>query len=477
MDSLPGSKICLSDEFHEKIIKKLNDYSVLNENDLNYMKNWDMQISQFHKSRLDMIMRKQYIFLNCMNNYINDNLHKLLQDWEIPNCGMTQYDPIVYNQITEINTQFNKWMKHKNTFHGNADPKKKANRVYSFGTYFKTITILLTTLGNPPKPPIPLSPPWNFTSLELLGTLYGGDYPKENQTPFTTKLSECLKLWAQKEGIVVNVQGKENLKYIYLNDNQHNTVNLFLPSHRSPLPDAMVLGHFDLPHYILFANVASFFSDYKLMSEQITSLSEVIGVGRIRGTENMTPYEKLIQSLKKKISPNVVIYPQGFVPGTGEILPITSAFVEKLLVSLIFNGFRIKIIPISYEVESEFLLDRKDHHGMVYTIKYGLPLESDAVETLVQLQLGSIVDQTVSLIDSLNKMDNDDKVINKLLNHQIHGDGPKYFDDYLLTHWYEHITEYRELDIEELINRVRKRFGFNLYPFLNIILENELDAK
>jgi len=464
----------LSNEFHERIIKKLNNYSVLNETDLKYMKNWNIQTSQFHKNRLDMIMRKQYIFLNCMNNYINDNLHKLLQDWEIPNCGMTQYDPIVYNQINEINTQFNKWMKHKNTFHGNVDPKKKANRVYSFGTYFKTIATLLTTLGKPPKTPISMSPPWNFTSLELLGTLYGNNYPEENQTPFTTNLSKCLKLWAQNEGIVVNVQGKENLINIYLNDNQHNTVNLFLPSHRSPIPDAMVMGHFDLPHYILFANVASFFSDYKRMSETITSLPEVIGVGRIRGTENMTPYKKLIQSLKKKISPNVVIYPQGFVPSTGEILPITSAFVEKLLASLIFNGFRIKIIPVSYEVESEFLFDRKDHHDMVYTIKFGKPLEPGAVETLIGLQLGSIVDQNISLIDGLNKVDNTgNRVINKLLNNQIHGDGLKYFDDYLLTHWYEHITEYRELDIVNLINRVQKRFGFNLTPYLNTILENE----
>ena len=52
------------------------------------------------------------------------------------------------------------------------------------------------------------------------------------------------------------------------------------------------------------------------------------------------------------------------------------------------------------------------------------------------------------------------KLIDKLLNNSIHGDGPKYIDHYLLSHWYDHITEFKELTIEQLIFRVENRFHF-----------------
>ena len=42
-----------ADEFYEKIIEKLNEYEDLNSDDLEYMKNWDIHNSQFHKNRID----------------------------------------------------------------------------------------------------------------------------------------------------------------------------------------------------------------------------------------------------------------------------------------------------------------------------------------------------------------------------------------------------------------------------------------
>jgi hypothetical protein len=221
-------------------------------------------------------------------------------------------------------------------------------------------------------------------------------------------------------------------------------VNLFLPSHRSPIPDALVLGHFDLPHYILFGNPSMFASVPEKLKKIIASLPEFIPVGRIRDEENMTPTQKLIKSLKSGISRNVINYPQGFVPSTGEILPISKVFVDKFLAPLILHGFIVKIYPIAYEIESEFLLNRENHKNMTYTIKYGKPLEFEAVKTLVRLQLGSV---------ALKK-----KNLDNLLSGKISGDGPRYFDHYLLTYWYENIINHKELSYEELIQRANNKF-------------------
>lgn len=452
-----------SDDFYDKIINKLNEDLVLDEDELRFVRIWDKKVSQFHKVRIETIKNKLVHFINLVNNYVNKHLCQFL-DIDIQ-CYQTRFELDICNQIMELNNQFNKWMKYKDTFKEDSEQKQKANRVYAFGNYFKAIANLLTTLGNPPDIPKTMSLPWNFTMLGLLGTLADNAYNYEggNTTPFTSKLSELLKSWAQTEGITVKIEGKENIKYISLNNNKHNIINLFCPSHRSPIPDAMLLGHLNLPHYILCANLGSFLKDHPFLANKIACLPEVIGVGTIRGDKNMTPYEKIILSRKHGISPNVVNYPQGFVPSIGEVLPISPVFVEKLLTALFHNGFLVNIIPIAYEVESEFLFDKKDHTKAIYTIKYGKPLEFNAVKTLVQIQLGTIVNQNNDLCDELAKKDDDGvKLIDKLLSGKIRGNGPKCIDHYLLSFWYDNITEFQELTLVELIYRVNKRFGFNI---------------
>lgn len=433
-----------SDKFYERIIKKLNEDNTLTHDDLEYMIEWDDKVSQFHRIRFETIKYKQTFFLEIIQAYVLNiialNVEKL---------------SLIDKHINELGTQFKKWMDHRDTFQEYSDQKSKADRIYSHSSYFKAVAALMTAIGQPPRIPKPISYSFNFTGLQLLTTIPGNNYSsvQENTTPFTTNLSEYLKSLAIKEGITVKLEGQENLKYIYLNDNEHNVVNLFLPSHRSPVPDAMVLGYLGLPHYILFANLGSTIPDYKLIADRVALLPEVISVGKIKDNDNLKPYDKLIRSLKSKISPNVINYPQGFVPSTGEILSINPVFVEKLLTPLIYNGFFVKVIPISYEVGSEFLLDKPDHQRMEYTIKYGKPLEFEAVKTLVYLQLGSIINPELGLTQ---------KIIDDLLSDKIHGNGPRYFDHYLLSHWYENITDHKELTFEEMIKRAEYRFGFNL---------------
>ena len=436
-----------STNLFDNIINKLNNSVSLNNDDINYLLDWDENVSQFHKIRLEVVKYKQTYFIQIVHAAI---LNFLAKNMDHNNLSL------IDDKINELGTQLKKWMHHKDTFQESIGQQQKANRIYSYSAYFKAVAALKTALGKPPNLPKPISYSFNYAGFQVLNTLFNSSI-QENSTPFTLKLNEYFQSLALQEGITVKLLGQENLKYVHLNDNEHNIVNLFLPSHRSPVPDAIVLGHLNLPHYILFANLGSTIPDYKFISEKISLLPEVISIGRIKNNDNMKPYDKLILSLKNKISPNVINYPQGFVPSTGEVLPINPVFVEKLLVPLIYNKFIVKIIPVSYEVGTEFLFDKPDHQGLEYTIKYGQPLEFNTVKTLVKFQLGSIIDQELDLSETLTK-----ELLDDLLNDRIRGNGPRYFDHYMLTHWYENITEYKELTLEEMIIRAENRLGLNL---------------
>ena len=115
---------------------------------------------------------------------------------------------------------------------------------------------------------------------------------------------------------------------------------------------------------------------------------------------------------------------------------------------------------------------------MTYTAKIGKPIEPNAVECLVKLQLGSIIDQKYDLRFALRQLDSKkNSVMDNLLCNEIHGNGFKFFDHYLMTHWFENITEHTELPLETLISRVEKRFGFNLQPYLKSIINDQLPNK
>jgi hypothetical protein len=41
----------------------------------------------------------------------------------------------------------------------------------------------------------------------------------------------------------------------------------------------------------------------------------------------------------------------------------------------------------------------------------------------------------------------------------LQGDGPKCFDNYMLSFWFDNIVEHKELTYDELVERGNKRFG------------------
>lgn len=458
-------KYSYSDEFYEAIIEKCNNGLRLNDTDLKYIIDWDSKMSKFHKNRLVNIKIKQFEFLDYVHRRVINLVtiyekncmlsDKVNNDCYIPLLSKSTSDnSILIDKKNEVNVLYNKWIEHSNTFQEDSNQKQRAERIYTWSNYFRAVATLLNSLGKTLPTIKPMYPSWSLDNLDLLSsvltTLYNNNYftAKINTTPFTTELSHCLKLWAQQEGVIVNIESAENISLIHHDVTQTPIVNMFLPSHRSPIPDALLMGHLDLPHYILFGNPNMFASCPDMLKNMIVNIPEFIPVGKIKDKNVSSSFEKLVKSLKAGISRNVINYAQGFVPSTGEILPISSVFVNKLLAPLIILGYQVNVYPITYEIESEFLLNKENHQGMVYTIKYGKPIMYNALKELVKIQLGSI---------TLDK-ENLDGLLNGDISGDISDNSPKCVDHYLLTYWYENIVEYPELTTEQLIERANKRF-------------------
>ena len=135
-----------------------------------------------------------------------------------------------------------------------------------------------------------------------------------------------------------------------------------------------------------------------------------------------------------QLSPNVLNYAQGFVPNAGEVLPIHPRFVETMLWPLIKEGYQITVVPVSYEVESEFLLPSGRRSGN-YQVSLLHPIPPESVRRLVEFQL--------------SERDNPSKRV---------------FDEFLLKIWHEAIQKDKELTLQELVERAEYSLGFRFDP-------------
>lgn len=208
----------------------------------------------------------------------------------------------------------------------------------------------------------------------------------------------------------------------------------------------MMMARLGLPHFLIFANPSAFIHN-KFLANQLASVPEFIGVGAAKGQANLTAQDKLFTALKEQLSPNVLNYPQGFVANAGEILPIHAQFVEKLLFPLIVNGYRVNIIPVTYESDSELLAPSRDlGHAAKYIVKIHAPLRSESVEKLVRMQLG------ISDINKECKLARNPFLI---------------LDHLLISIWYESTTINKELTLDDLFQRAQERLAISFKNISN----------
>ena len=443
--------------FYEKIVAPLNKGESFN---FDYLKLWESRNVQLHQARYTLIEKKQHAFIVLthvsLDALVNEHpSKKFLRKFE---------------RLDEI---FRRWADASDAVGEGLDPKTQRERMYAFYDYFKGARELLEDLKLAPDfKPIQgssrlrkfqgvvgagLSGSYIATQLFVRSLYTGVKYlnpfryilPRSwktkirqkllrNTTPLTSELGmpAAFKSLAAMKGYRVHVRGQEILKSLPLQiEPGKKTVNLFLPSHRSDVVDAMVMAHLNLPHFLVFANPSAFVPGI-VLGTMVANLPEFISVGKWRGFGSPTPTDKLISALEAQRSPNVINYPQGFVANAGEILPINASFVEKLLYPLVTRGYDVNIIPISYEIDSHLLSQSGEVDSTEVFATIHPPLTPNAVKTLVEHQMKTAQSDTPA----------------------------RYIDHFLSTLWYENIRDNKELGLNELMRRAEENLGLKFNP-------------
>lgn len=446
------------EQFYNNIIQKLDHNEALDPPAADYLNRWNLTHSRFHTQRLQLVLEKQEYFLRYVQASITvlaeREIQRLENSWSWWwNFFSWRKKSQIESCLRETKIYFNKWNVNKNTLvNENAKQEDRRNRLYAFREHFDAVFRLLRALGRSPQiQRSPSAPKWGVSKV-LAGVVTRNYFPacfpqSPNCTPFTQHLNYFMRNWAEDKDIQMIVQGRENLTEdgIALNFGESGEkpsevsgkvrINLFLPAHRSTTLDAMAMAGLDLPHYLLFANPVSVVG--KRLSGFLANQPEFIGVGPSKGREGLDPLTKVSRALENRLSPNIINYPQGSVSNAGEILPIHTDFVKKLLYPLT-QQYEVNIFPISYEIDSGFLLPQ-GRRSNSHEVKIHPPLHSPSVQKLVQIQLGE--------------------------DHELGFEmPPRIIDNLLLSSWYEAIQRHGELSIKDLIERAEITLGLSFDP-------------
>jgi hypothetical protein len=451
--------------FYQNIVNPLNNGQ---EFDSNYLLEWEARNSNLRSERFKIWEQKQFYIVALIHAGISQTAAHI-QDNELLNKNtLKKFE----SNLVKLDELFQKWEEVSQIPQDNINPKDQKARTYAFGDYVKKARQTLQLVNQAPafeglpapstalKGKLRLGSSLGYIVSQLIvrNSLNALNYinplhyilPREwrrsfrkallkNYTPLNNGgISGLFKGLKEIRGYEVNLVGQENLIDIPLKGIRgQKVVNLFLPSHRNDMADAVLMSRLgeELGSFLMFANPAAFAPNY-MIGQLLASLPEFISVGKWRGYPNLPPLEKLLKSLRQKRSANVINYPQGFLANMGELLPINSGFVQKLLKPLLDQGFQVNVIPVSYEVDSKFLSRTGAVDNVSIQAQIHPPLLHHAVSALVEKQLAA---------------------------QALEGDSPKtrYFDHFLSTLWLESIQEHGELSIEEMLERTENSLGIN----------------
>lgn len=483
-------------DFVNQIVIPLNAGESLTGFRENYLIEFNDRNYQFTKRQYAEIARKQRYFMTVVRERLEQLRIQLEQEKRLTSALLVQFGG--------VEKEFNKWEPVQDKVGGGVTPKEQRQRMYSFGGFANKVEKLLTSLHSPERAE-PTGLPFEEAVEEPAAsarrkvqgsfrTAFAGSYlslqivtrsvlsglnqnlnpfhfilPKswrrkvagtfhKNSTPLLTGggANSFFKGLTDIQGYQVKVEGRDNLRDIPLNGvSGKKVVNLFLPTHRHPMVDAMVMSHLDLPHFLIFANPKAFAGNIPLVSyvsaSMLAMMPEFISVGQWRGfptigtfctavgqsiqdgkwtgVHGKEPTEKLLKALEEKRSPNVINYPQGFVSNAGEILPIHGQFAEKLVGRLLEEGFEVNVVPVSYEVDSDFFSKSGSVDTVEVSARFLPPLLHSTVKVLVEKQIASIQSEGAETKN-------------------------RFFDHYLASIWYENIQKNSELSLNEMLNRV-----------------------
>lgn len=435
-----------SKDFYARIVEPLDRGQSWSED---YLKSWSAAVVKFHNFRYQAMKNKQRFFMVETHRHLRKEVAKILADDKLPKETKEKIE----KQFSKLNEISVRWMGFSATLGSDEEAKARRDRLYSFDDYFALARKIMKDLKSLPKPKVQNSVSTltmfkagvqaafsvEYMLLQILirnvsylfpspfDYLPGSSWLLKNSTPINSSYasSGLFNALADMRGFQLEVQGREHLKNLKLDGSDDGMeVNLFLPSHRNGMVDAMLIAKLGIKHFLIFSN-AQVVCPNSTLGNLLASLPEYISVGKVKGYPPLPSTEKLLLALKDRRSPNVFNYSEGFVAGVGANTASSKTFDDSLLIKLIEKGYRVNVIPISMEADSEFLLD------------------SAAIDRKAIARIHSPLSH---------------EVVNMLVAKQK-TDGVRYLSQLLSTIWYENTTLHAELDIEKLFGRAEEGLG------------------
>jgi hypothetical protein len=166
-------------------------------------------------------------------------------------------------------------------------------------------------------------------------------------TPFTRRVDDLFRSWGDLQGWKVEVSGRECLP-----EAQQGEVTLFTPAHRHGVTDNVTFSHLALPDYLVFNAVDQLPLLPRFLKDRIAATPGLIPVGGGRGSS----VERVLEALRRGVSSNVLIYPEGSVSeGFRGTRPLRENFGSGLVRRLRESGHRLRIVPLAYLDNARFL--------------------------------------------------------------------------------------------------------------------------
>lgn len=413
--------------------------------DQEYLEQWHERQWQVQTAYDEFLIKKQELII--------ETVHTQLQAKVEAYKGKNQ--EAVFEWFKAMGELYNNWSKHRtmiglNTGKESARLAHKAKegedspssqqlqraRKYSFDQYFDDAEVLVKLMkGMTPakakKKSVLLSLlkiPFITTALVLGSVSYGLAYPVIRAPLFKLGMFLTrLKAKFNKRFKNIKIYGAENLNL----KKKKSEINLIVPSHRSTYGDMNIMAHLGVKDAITFGNAEVVAGEVdhllvKPLANLYAYVPELVAVGDIRGLKPIKPNQKVIWALERKVSSNIINYGQGFTATMNEILPITNVYVPKLVEPLLAHGFKINVVPVSYEVESSFLFSKK------------LKLKPEKISAVISKPIPYYVVEYLVYLEMVAK--------NKL---------DQFLNMVIRAHWLENIKYHNELTIEEVNERIQ----------------------
>jgi hypothetical protein len=322
---------------------------------------------------------------------------------------------------------------------GDVNPKEQRERLYAFYEFFKLAEKFFALSRHNATATAPSTlKKGGFSSSQLLKL--AGIIAKKTSS---TKIYFLVKYYCDRlchaNAYKIAITGQEHLEHLSARKSKGSPspVYLYAPSHRTNVADLILISRLKFPDVIIFLNgrvVAEFVSTkyVRKIAAWIGDRKGIVPVGDLRGSKQKYPGPRLLESLAAKVSTHIINYPQGFTALLGEILPTNRNFTAKLIVPVLRAHYPLQIIPITFDIDSAFMQGDWQALAKGCTVKAHPALSTRLLTLIVALEQNS--SQKFKHLFSL----------------------------ILRSFWLDHTTEFPELTLEQINDKLQQKLGINI---------------